>query len=270
MTEFVQVTVPAMGRNHRIVYFDRPAGVDSKPIVYVHGLGCSANDFLGMCEETALDGFRLISADHPGCGQSEYSDAETINIEGLVELFEGFTNTLGLSRFMLVGGSLGGLVALLYAERQPERLSGFVNVEGNLAPEDCLYSQRVVECDYAQFCDVVFPKIKQELSESNGEGFQKHLSVLSVANPKAYYDYSFQTVDYSHNGKLLDRFMRLKIPTRFIYGSENSGLSYLPRLRDNGCDVVEIPNANHFLFYDNPRAFATACATFAQERADWQ
>jgi pimeloyl-ACP methyl ester carboxylesterase len=52
----------------------------------------------------------------------------------VVELVENFVEELWLSRFLLVGGSMGGLVALLYAEQNPDKIAGFVNVEGNLAP----------------------------------------------------------------------------------------------------------------------------------------
>ena len=73
-------------------------------------------------------------------------------------------------------------------------------------------------------------------------------------------DYSFQTVEYSDHGNLLDRFLSLPAPKRFLYGSQNRHLSYLQRLRESECMVIELPHANHFLFYDQPNHYAAALA----------
>ena len=67
-----------------------------------------------------------------------------------MELIENFVAQLVLNRFLLVGGSMGGL-ALLYAERNPSKIAGFVNVEGNLAPEDCMFSRKAIRHSYSDF-----------------------------------------------------------------------------------------------------------------------
>jgi pimeloyl-ACP methyl ester carboxylesterase len=179
-------------------------------------------------------------------------------------LIENFVNNLQLSPFLLVGGSLGGLVGLLYAERNPKRISGFVNVEGNLAPEDCMFSRNVIPHPYSHFEKTIFPQIKKAISARRGRGFAQHLAVLAKADPRAYYDFAFQTVEYSDKGNLLHRFLNLPVPICFLYGSENRHLSYLARIRESRCTVMEIPHANHFLFYDAPSDYAAALASFAR------
>jgi pimeloyl-ACP methyl ester carboxylesterase len=251
------------GQPYTLRYFDRPAS--GPAILYIHGLGCSKADFMEMTSMSDLQPFRLISADNPGCGDSSYDQNHPLNIDGVVEVIENFVAHLRLNRFLLVGGSMGGLVALLYAERNPDKIAGFVNVEGNLAPEDCMFSRKVIPHSYSHFEKVVFPEIKRALSARTGRGFAQHLRVLEKANQRAYYDYSFQTVEYSDRGDLLERFLSLPLPKCFLYGAENRNLSYLPRIRQSDCTVVEIPNANHFLFYDEPNHYAAALAAFARD-----
>jgi pimeloyl-ACP methyl ester carboxylesterase len=159
---------------------------------------------------------------------------------------------------LLVGGSMGGLIGLLYAERHPDRLKGFVNVEGNLTAEDCLFSRYVVGSTFADFQRVIFPKIKKAVAARRGQGFARHLEVVAKADPRAYYDNSFQLVEYSYEGRLLERFLALTMKKHFVYGAENRHLSYLPRLCQSDCTVLEVPRANHFPFYDDPTAFAAA------------
>jgi pimeloyl-ACP methyl ester carboxylesterase len=261
ISQFLEMRVATAGQPYRLRYFDRPG--TGPAILYIHGLGCSKADFMEMAAAPELQSFRLISADHPGCGDSPYDVKHSLNIDGLVNLIENFVNNLGLDPFLLVGGSLGGLVALLYAERNLSRITGFVNVEGNLAPEDCMFSRNVIVHSYPHFEKAIFPQIKKAVSARRGRGFAQHLQVLAKANPRAYYDYAFQTVEYSDHGNLLQRFLNLPVPTCFLYGSENCHLSYLQQIRESDCTIIEIANANHFLFYDAPNHYAAALASFA-------
>lgn len=237
-----------------IAYFDR--GGSATPVLFVHGLGNAASNFEDTLAAPALADHRLIGLDLPGCGASPYPPTARLDIDRLVIVVEAFVHAIDPPRFLLVGASLGGLVALLYAERHPDRLVGFLSVEGNLAPEDCMFSRRVVSHTYEEFARVVLPDIKRSLAARPGRGFSRHLEVLNRADPRAYFDYSFQTVAYSDNGGLLDRFLSLPVPVHFVYGSGNRGLTYLPRIRASRCTATEIMDADHFLFYDAPEAFA--------------
>jgi pimeloyl-ACP methyl ester carboxylesterase len=248
------IFIEAHGRQYQLPYFDRH-GAD-ETFLYVHGLGCSKADFVVIAGESALDGCRLVSYDQPGCAGTPYDAAHPLNIDRAVEVLEAFVTALGLHRFVLVGGSMGGLISLLFAERHPDKLKAFVNVEGNLTAEDCLFSRHAVNTSFAEFEQVVFPKIKRAVGARRGRGFARHLDVVAKANPRAYYDYSLQLVEYSDEGRLLERFLALSTRTYFVYGAENRHLSYLPRLCQSTCTVLEVPRANHFPFYDNPAAFA--------------
>ena len=84
-------------------------------------------------------------------------------------------------------------------------------------------------------------------------------------NIKSYYNYCFQTVEYSSTGELLAQFKALKIPRLFIYGEENNSLSYIPELRKSGMTVKEISNSNHFIFYDNPKELYEVIGDFINE-----
>ena len=56
--------------------------------------------------------------------------------------------------------------------------------------------------------------------------------------------------------------MRSSCDCLFLYGERNGTLSYLQRLRSSGVQVVEIPSAGHFVFYDNPVATFQAVGEF--------
>jgi pimeloyl-ACP methyl ester carboxylesterase len=79
---------------------------------------------------------------------------------------------------------------------------------------------------------------------------------------RAYHACSFETVKQSDSGQPLQEFLALQVPRLFLYGERNKTLSYLPALRSSNIQVVEIPSAGHFLFYDNPMATYQAIGDF--------
>jgi pimeloyl-ACP methyl ester carboxylesterase len=69
-------------------------------------------------------------------------------------------------------------------------------------------------------------------------------------------------VDLSDHGGLLEHFLALPLPTMFMYGEQNSSLSYLNRLALAGVDLAEIPHSAHFPMYSNPPAMWSRITEF--------
>lgn len=59
-------------------------------------------------------------------------------------------------------------------------------------------------------------------------------------------------VELSDNGDLMSKFLALPFPRMFMYGEQNSSLSYLRTLTSNGVELAEIPSSGHFPMYSNP------------------
>ncbi|MBN1455215.1 MAG: alpha/beta hydrolase [Methanomicrobia archaeon] len=237
-------------------------------VVFLHGLGCSKRDFQAAFEYPALMDYTLLTFDLPGCGDSPYPETLTLNMDDLVEITHLVIAALPVKDIVLVGHSMGGLVALLYTERFRNNVRGFINVEGNLSAEDCFFSRLVVQADFAEFTRTVFPELKDRLKHAENRGFREYAADLEKADNKAYYDYSPSLIEYSDTGDLLERYCALDVPKLFVYGAENRALSYLPRLTERGCALVEIPTSNHFPFHDNPAAFYHAIVSFLTAALD--
>lgn len=257
------LTMEIRGQAHDLPYLHRRG--TGPAIVFLHGLGCCKEDCLPWIRCDPVAPFRVLAFDLPGCGGSRYSAGGALRMKDLVDLVRNVLAALELRDVVLVGHSMGGLIGLLLSERQPAAIRAFVNVEGNLAPEDCTFSRRAMADEFAEFETVVFPELKRNLASAPGIGSARYRAALEGgASARAFYDYARETVAYSDRGNLLERFLALSIPKVFIHGSENAHLTYLPRLRDSHCDVVQIAYANHFPFHDNPDGFAGAMAGFIE------
>lgn len=196
----------------------------------------------------------LLSFDFPGTGLAEFEEESCTNVSTLAEITHLVWDALLPRPAFVVAASMGGLVALLLIRRYGSaNVRGLINIEGNLAPEDCMFSRRVASHTFHELSDTVFREIQSELRTSRypGDHIIAHNMALNT-DVRAYYQYSFETVNESDSGGLLDEFINLPVPRMFIYGEANRTLSYLPQLRASDVEVCEIPKSAHFLFYDNP------------------
>lgn len=247
------------GQKIEIAYFLRRG--QKETVLYLHGLGCSKSDFLGATELELLQAHTLIAIDFPGHGESSYQ--ENLGMDDLVEIVNLFCEKLDLNNIVLIGHSMGGLVALLFAEKYTEKVKAFINVEGNLKDEDCFFSRQVTEVDFQTFERETFRNFKLKLNSSENIGFKKYAELLELYAPtKAFYNYCPSLVQYSDSGTLIDKFITLKIPKLFVHGSENNKLSYIPELKKHGCEVAEISSSNHFPQHDNPSEFYDMISNF--------
>ena len=101
-------------------------GGQGEPLVVIHGGGGGAEEWLQsmtqLCEH-----HRIYVPDLPGFGRSQPMDGD-YGISEFVEFLEGFTHSLGLKRFHLVGHSVGGGIALRYALKFPHKIGKLVLV----------------------------------------------------------------------------------------------------------------------------------------------
>jgi pimeloyl-ACP methyl ester carboxylesterase len=69
-------------------------------------------------------------------------------------------------------------------------------------------------------------------------------------------------VDLSDHGDLIAKFLALPCPRMFMYGQENSALSYLAKLAAGGVELAEIPRSGYWPMYANPVAMWDRIAAF--------
>jgi pimeloyl-ACP methyl ester carboxylesterase len=102
------------------------------PLLLLHGYGNEAHIWDDFAPEIAPF-YRTLALDHRGHGDSSWDPEHRYDIDTLVGDVEAVTAALGVERLVVVGHSLGGRVATLFAGRHPERMAGLVLVD--IGPE---------------------------------------------------------------------------------------------------------------------------------------
>ena len=232
------------------------------PVVFLHGFGSTKEDYVDIAQHPAFAGRPFLAYDAPGCGETDCEDLTKISIPFLVKTAQAVLQAAGIERFHLVGHSMGGLTALLLADKDPGRVLRFIDIEANLAPEDCFLSRQVVTHPSEDAGDF-FDDFIERTRRSPFYGSALYAASLRQKVRAGAVRPIFESMVYlSDHGDLLSKFLSLPCPRMFMYGEQNSSLSYLATLRANGVDVAEIPQSAHWPMYSNPVAMWESIAGF--------
>lgn len=93
---------------------------DRPTIVLLHGFGANKDNWVRMSR--SLDGYHVVAPDLPGHGDSSFDDDLFYGFDVQSRRVAEFIDAMGLTKFHLVGNSMGGAIAALYAYRHPQKI----------------------------------------------------------------------------------------------------------------------------------------------------
>jgi proline iminopeptidase len=233
------------------------------------------------------DEHELIYYDARGSGQTELGDSSELTFARAVADLEGLRAGLGLERFSVIGHSLGGHVAYLYASRYPERVEALVLVDvgppfaedqaaelgsamtSSRTPEDdarleqiqasAAFGRREPKAVEDFILNIYTPFFRDRRSiEMVDLGF----TAITAAN---VLDYEERLVASLAAEDPLSRLAMIRCPTLVVHG----GLDPIPvafgrLLADSipGAEFALLPEARHFPFVEDRDEFDRAVRPF--------
>ncbi|XP_010530294.1 PREDICTED: 1-acylglycerol-3-phosphate O-acyltransferase-like isoform X2 [Tarenaya hassleriana] len=281
------------------VTFDAKEG--SPTLVMIHGFGVSQGFFFRNFH-ALTSRFRVIAIDQLGFGGSSRPDFTCKSTEETVawfiDSFEEWRKAKNLSNFILLGYSFGGYVAAKYALKHPEHIRHLLLVgSAGFSSESDAKSE-----DFTKYRATWKGAILNLLWEYNftpqtvvrgfgpwGPGLVYRITtdrfgahslgtVLTDEESKLLTDYLYHTSAAKASGELCMKYIfsfgaydrkplgksasELKVPTSFIYGSEDwmnyQGAVEARKQMKVPCEIIRVPKGGHFVFIDNPTGFHSA------------
>ena len=108
----------------------RVFGRGTQPMLFAHGFGCDQNMWRFVVPAFA-DDYRIVLFDYVGSGKSDlraYDPARYASLDGYAQDVLDVVHALDLHDVVLVGHSVSSMVAVLAANREPERFARLVLV----------------------------------------------------------------------------------------------------------------------------------------------
>lgn len=251
------------------------------PLLLVHGSRLHAhvwNDF----SRRFKDRFHIVAVDQRGHGDSGWCARQGYELEDYYRDLRAVVEARGLSRFTLIGHSLGGRVSMLYAQRHPQELERLVLVDITAGRP-----RHASDADLTRISETPPPRDFGSPEEAAGylAGIMSrapaHLIEESVRYGMRRIDGGRYTWKYDPSlarrtrpaSAALDLWQvagSIPVPTLLQYGSLSQVVTPELALRMQStmpiCRIERIEGAGHALFTDRPDDFAASVGRFLGER----
>jgi pimeloyl-ACP methyl ester carboxylesterase len=149
---------------------------------------------------------------------------------------------------------MGGLTALMLAHHEPDRVLSFVDIEGNLAPEDCFLSRQTLTRPSADAETFVADFVERTRRSP------EYASARYASGGQAQGAPGCRVRHLPLDGRALRprrparEVPRPPLPADVHVRPANATLSYLRTLAANGVEIAEIPQSGPWPMYSNPVA----------------
>lgn len=243
-----QHVVPARhrGRDIRLAAWFRNSGPDL--MLFLHGLGCSKQNWRYAWSAPALYGYSLLAIDLPGFGASPRPAGFGYDLEDQAAVLASVIDAHASRRLCLVAHSMGGAVATLLPTRAARRVDALILVEGRLVRSSCGIAAVAADVGPEQFDAETFPQFRRKVAADRRAAFD-----LDRTDQRAFYLSSKSLIKWTAGDGLVSRLAGFECPVAFVYGADNRHLQELALL---GPGILhEVADAGHFVMNDNPGEF---------------
>jgi pimeloyl-ACP methyl ester carboxylesterase len=236
----------------------------SSPIVFIHGL-------IGSLQLPDITGFfapdQVLAPDLLGYGAlREVSPAE-VSIPAQVEhLRTTLQRHFGAEPVHLLGHSVGGVVAALFAHRHGEQVRSLVSVEGNFTLKDAFWSASVARMPVAQVEALLAGFRRDPAGWLAGAGVAAEPHLLRIADnwlaqqPASTLRAMAQSVlEQTGPAQYLEKLREVfaERPVHLIAGARSHAAWDVPDwARSAAASQSLVPNSGHLMMLENPGAFA--------------
>lgn len=249
------------------IYYELSGADDGLTLVFIHGVGMDQLTFKGQ-RESLESQYRILVWDLPGHGASTSKNYTKRFTEISADCLNELMVELQISQAVLVGQSLGSMVAQHFQLKHPEKVLAIVHAPGiELKSHIGTWAKKLVP-----FFIFLIGLIPENMFYKS---FGKHRAVK-----KEVQEYLSATI--SHTGKkfalqitadmcydLIDSWPQPeKVSLLILYGEQD--LSFIRKAsrswhaQEPLSHCVAIPYANHIANQDNPEAFNQALSQFLE------
>jgi esterase len=249
---------------------------DAVPIVLLHGL-CGNARYWDFFARNVASEHHLLTIDQRGHGDSDW--AKNYGPRDYVLDLEAFIDSLKLSEFVLIGHSMGGINAIIYAARHPVQVSALVIVD--IGPEIAVAGAERMEKEHANEPDSFGSEEEavnymKQLEPRHSEAFVQHQARYALKRDDKgrltfKYDRDLRSTELQSPQWLWEYLKEVICPTLLLHGMESDMLSLETAQREADTlvfgSLVDIEHTGHSIPGDNPQAFELAVRNFLSSSA---
>ena len=241
-------------------------------VVFLHGVGGSAHVWQPQVEVFQRAGLQPLPLNLPGYGGRP--PIESIDFERFSEDAEATIAEAGLDRPVLVGHSLGGMIAQTMLRRRPDgyRAAVLVGTSSAFGRPDGDFQKKFVADRLAPLqsgktmAELAAGMINEIIGPSpDPKGREMAIASMAAAPPETYKACVEAIVTFEERANL----GHIRVPTLCLVGEfdRNAPPQMMERMAAKipGAQFLQLPGLGHLPNLENPAAFNTAVLDFLHE-----
>ena len=264
--------VPMITKDGRFAYeaAGDPAAI---PLIFLHGIGGAARAWRRQLA-TFSDRFRAIAWDMPGYGGSE--PLASVSIAALAEALQRFIEQLDVSRPVLVGHSIGGMIVQRWLVESPKLARAVVLAQTSPAFgkadgdwQRSFIAARLGPLDRGETMKSLAPSLVKELvgDDPDPDGMELARECMGSVPEASYRAMMLALIGFDQRSTLGN----ISVPTLLLSGSKDNNApapmmaktaTYIP-----GAKYVELAGVGHLANLERPDAFDDALGGFLNSLA---
>lgn len=249
--------------------FSRIEG-EGEPLIIIHGFLGMSDNWKTLGSQYAAEGFQVHILDLRNHGKSFHSDEFSYEI--MVDDLMEYCNHHHLNSVSIIGHSMGGKVAMLFAVTYPEKVNKLI--VGDIGPkyypphhQDILEGLNAVDFskqpDRTEVEETLYPFIPDF---GTRQFLMKNLYWETPGKLNFRFNLKVFNEKIEQVGKALPANSHFDKPTLFIRGGNSKYIldTDLPQIQQHfsNYQIITIPNVGHWLHAENPKLFFEETLTF--------
>ena len=276
-----------LSNGQTVAYVDEGKGAET--IIFIHGLG----SYLPAWEKNIAElkgSYRTIALDLPGYGKSSKQNVQ-VGMDAYAKAVLELMDKLKIKQATLAGHSMGGQIAITAALQAPERVQKLIlaapaGLETFTDQQKQLFKVTVTpESVQKTTPEQTAANYKINFYNMPADAQQMVEERLKIMESEQFADYSKAvagSVAAMVDEPVHEQLSQLKMPTLILFGEHDALIPnryFNPNLtpkavaeagkeRIPNSQLVMIPEAGHFLQYEQPAAFNKAVRDFLSNKAN--
>lgn len=259
------------------------------PCLYLHGGPGSGSYWMEKFFGDYLEKhFQMIYLDQRGVGRSSSPGDGNFSMDRMVRDFEEIRQALGISQWLTLGHSFGGILQMGYWEKYPQKIKGMIMINCTVSMEDSFGKSWLKKA--AEFTGTGYQPLQSSSPDSlmsrlmevsralDEQGVRWKMTFVTPEDERrindTYNEFPDWNSDFGNQAMFIQNYWNdyrdltkeVKVPVLFYYGTNDwpigpehyKGIGF-PNMILRGSDVI------HFPFLEDPEDLEEAIDTFIHQ-----
>ena len=246
-------------------------------VLMLHGIGGGRHAFARQMQPLAAAGYQAVAWDMPGYGHTATIAPYTMETlaDECLDLIDVLVPQGDATALVLVGHSMGGMVAQEVAARAPERVAALVLAGTSAAfgkPEGGWQREFIAARSAPLDAGVAMPELAKRLVAdmvapgADATAIAEAVAVMATVTPQTYRAALAALIGFDSRANLA----ALRMPTLLIAGrhDRNAPPEVMEKMADRiaGAQFVCLEGCGHLMNFEKPEAFNAALLGFLEQR----